>query len=109
MNIRTLFNPMRLEVDGVETPIVEHTYLDEDGNTQTCKYAIVNGEKQIIERRWDLDEKILQHRSLDVALAKVEEVRVQKVELKRVEEEKRIEEERKANEPKPDPIDPIKP
>lgn len=86
MIIRTLFNPMRLSVDGVETPIIEETYLDEGGSTQKFSYAIVNGEKQVVERRWDLEDKIIENKTLDVALVKVEEARVKKVEDKLIQD-----------------------
>lgn len=97
MIIKTLFNPMRLSVNGVETPVIEQSYLDEDGNAQKVIYAIVDGEKKVIQRRWDLDEKIEIHQSVDVALVKVEEARLKKID--------------DAKDPKenPTPVDPITP
>lgn len=99
MIVKTLFNPMRLSVNGAETPIIEHDYLDEDGKTQKVIYAISNGEKVVIQRRWDLEEKIEKHQTLDVALVKVEEARLKKIEDAKDDE---------PVDPK-DPIDPIKP
>lgn len=80
MNIRaTSFDPLKYEVDGMESPITELTYKDENDVTRTLSYLVINGEKVAIKHEAELFEKLADSK-LDDALVKVEEDRVKKIE-----------------------------
>lgn len=80
MTIRTvLFDPIKVEVDGVESPILESSYQDEDGVNRKVTYVVVNGEKVPIQHQADLMVHLAGSK-LDQALVKVEEARKKKEE-----------------------------
>lgn len=87
MTIRTIgFNPLKITVDDVETPVIDEKYLDEDGNSQIISYIVVNGEKIAIQHRAEILEKLKSFK-LDEAIAKVEEIRLKNVSEKALKSE----------------------
>lgn len=89
MIIRAIaFNPLRVEVNGIEVPVSKTDYLDENGDYKSVQYVMVDGEKFAVEYQEKMVEEFLVNK-VDVALAKVEAARIIKIEdLKRAGEEK---------------------
>lgn len=80
--IRTIeFSPLKVKVDSTETPVQELAYKDEDGNSRTVHYVVVNGEKIPIQYRVELIPHLMD-KKLDQALVKVESDRIKKAEIK---------------------------
>lgn len=80
--IRTVgFNPLKVEVNGIEVPVIEHSYQDEDDNTQIVSYVVVNGEKTVIQSRTEIFED-LSAMKIDEVLTKVEKAREEKLKPK---------------------------
>lgn len=78
MKIKTIaFNPLKVEVDGMEVPVQETIYKDEDGVDRKASYITVNGEKFPVEHRVELMEK-LSVKGLDEVLVDVEAARIEK-------------------------------
>lgn len=79
MQIRTVcFDPLKVAVNNVETPVYEASYLDEDGKSQTVSYIVVGDEKICIRNRVELELKLLT-KNLDAALSEVEQGRQTKL------------------------------
>lgn len=76
------FDPLLVFVDKVETPVLETSYLDEDGVNQVISYVVVNGTKYPIRHRMEIFEK-LQEKSVDATLVDVEVKRLEKVEIEK--------------------------
>lgn len=78
MKIKTIsFNPLKVEVDGMEVPVQETLYKDEDGVDRKVSYVVANGEKFPVEHRVELMQK-LSVKKLDDALIEVEAARIEK-------------------------------
>lgn len=79
MKIKTIsFNPLKVEVNGMEVPVLETIYKDEDGVDRKVSYVVVNGEKFPVEHRAELMEKIA-FTKLDDVLTEVETKRQEKL------------------------------
>lgn len=74
----TAFNPLKVEVNGMEVPVQETLYKDEDGANQKVSYVVFNGEKFPVEHRVELHEKLSFYKMDDV-LAEVETKRLEKL------------------------------
>lgn len=72
------FNPLKVEVNGIEVPVVEHSYQDENDKAQAISYVVVNGEKKVIQYRVELLED-LSSMKMDEVLTKVEKAREEKL------------------------------
>lgn len=81
------FDPLAVFVDGVETPVLETAYLDEDGKNQTISYVVVSGVKYPIRHRIEIYEKLVE-KSMDETLVAVEIKRLENVEIKKIEDAK---------------------
>lgn len=78
MIIRAIgFNPLRYEVNGMEVPVIELPYLDEDSKGQSVKYIEVDGQKIVMEMKDKILEKVY-GKGLDAAIIEVEEERQKK-------------------------------
>lgn len=87
MKIQTIaFNPLRVMVDDMETPVLFQSYLDPDGNEQTIFYVIAGGEKFPIQSRVEIHDD-LQVMKLDQVLEKVSMVREEKFQLAKAQAE----------------------
>lgn len=79
MIVRTIgFNPLKVEVNGAETPVLDFPYTDEDGIHQNLSYVMVNGEKFPIQHRVELEDKLRFHK-VEEAIALVEIERQKKI------------------------------
>lgn len=78
MIIRAIsFNPLKYEVNGMEVPVQETAYKDEDGVDCKVSYIVANGEKFPVEHMVEISEK-LSVKSLDDVLIDVEAARIEK-------------------------------
>lgn len=79
MKIKAIsFNPVKYEVDGIETPAQNVFYKDENGVERKLSYLIINGEKFPVEHRAEISEK-LELAKVDQVLAEVETKRLEKL------------------------------
>lgn len=80
MKIKAIsFNPLQYEVNGMPVPVVEKSYLDENGVSQSIKYLVVDGEKLVIQMKEEILTKVYAE-GVDEALVKVEAERLKKIE-----------------------------
>lgn len=78
MKIKTIaFNPLKVEVNGTEVPVLETIYKDEEGVDRKVSYVVANGEKLPVQHRVELMEK-LTFTKLDDVLKNVEDARIEK-------------------------------
>lgn len=74
-SIKTVgFNPLKVEVNGIDVPVVEHSYQDENDKTQSISYILLNGEKSVIQSRTEILEDLASMK-IDEVLTKVEKAR----------------------------------
>lgn len=79
MIVRTIgFNPLKVEVNGTETPVLDFPYTDENGVHQNLFYVMVDGEKFPIQHRVEIEDKLRFHK-VDAAIALVEVDRQKKI------------------------------
>lgn len=84
MIIRTVsFDPIIVLVDGVQSPIVEVPYKDENGVDQKISFVVSNGEKIPIQHKADLFE-FTETKKVDDALDAIEVKRLENEDKKEV-------------------------
>lgn len=72
------FNPLKYELNGIEVPVVEHSYQDENDKPQKISYVVIDGEKVAIHHEAEISEK-LRDSKVDEALQEVEVERISKL------------------------------
>jgi len=86
MIIRTVaFDPLKVLVNGAYAPVLESSFTDEEGNTHKIFYVIVNGEKRMIQNRYEIHDIMSKGKTLDEALVRFEEVKAEKLEKAKLE------------------------